>query len=72
MDVILTDSYDPTGVGNFIPLSPSAGSHFLVMPELFTVISRPYREWFVADSSEDLGDTVFSIVNDTIAAESVA
>ena len=69
MDVILTDRYDPTGVGNFIPLSPNAGSHFLVMPELFTVISRSYREWLVTDSSEDPEDTVFSIVNDGIDGE---
>lgn len=72
MDVILTDGYDPMGVGNFIPLNPNAGSHFLVMPELFPAISRRYREWLVTDSSEDLADTIFGVVNDGISSETVA
>jgi hypothetical protein len=64
MDVILTDGYDPTGVGNFVPLNPSAGSHFLVMPELFTRITRSYREWEVIDPVEGLSALIASIVTE--------
>lgn len=64
MDVILTDGYDPTGVGNFVPLSPNAGSHFLVMPELFPSITRSYREWEVTGPTDGLNTLVASIVSD--------
>ena len=72
MNVLLTDGYDPNGVGNFIPLDPQAGSTIKSAPDWLAGTSRSYREWVVTDCSEDLNDTVFSIVNDTIAAESVA
>ena len=72
MDIVLTDGYDPTGVGNFVPLIPSAGSHILVMPELVTNISRSYREWVITDHSEDIGDTVSGIVDNRANAETVA
>ncbi len=62
IDVILTDSYDPTGTGNFVPLNPSAGSHFVVMPELFTSKMRVYREWEVTDPTEGLNALIASIV----------
>jgi hypothetical protein len=62
MDVILTDSYDPTGTGNFVPLNPSAGSHLLVMPELFNSSVRAYREWEVTDPTEGLNALIASIV----------
>jgi len=72
MDVVLTDGFDPHGVGNFLPLDPKTGSQFLGVPELVTDISRPFREWVVTDSAEDLEGTVASIVSDGVSKEAIA
>lgn len=53
LDVILTDSFDPTGTGQgFRPMHPQAGSLFKHAPELLEGASRPYREWEVTDAAE--------------------
>lgn len=72
MNVLLTDGFDPTGVGNFLPLDPQAGSTIRSAPDWLTGISRPYSEWVVTDSAEDLEGTVTSIVSDGVSKEAIA
>jgi hypothetical protein len=62
LEVLLTEEHDPTGVGNFVPLNPMAGSLSSIGgPELLKGVNRRYREWIVTESSEDILDLTKSI-----------
>lgn len=62
LDVLLTDAHDPTGVGNFIPLNPRAGSISSIgEPELLADVNRRYREWIVTEGSGNILDVTKSI-----------
>jgi hypothetical protein len=67
MNVLLTDGFDPTGVGNFLPLDPQVGSTASGAPEWVAGLSRSFREWVVTQGSQDLGDTVRRIVNNSVS-----
>lgn len=62
LDILLTDGHDPTGVGNFIPLNPRAGSISSIGgPEMLQFTNRRYREWTVTEGSGNLLDLTNSI-----------
>jgi hypothetical protein len=62
LDVLLTDRHDPTGVGNFVPLNPMAGSLSSIGgPELLKDVDRRYREWIITEGSENFLDVTNSI-----------
>lgn len=62
LDILLTDGHDPTGVGNFIPLNPRAGSISSIGgSELISDVNRRYREWIVTEGSGNILDVTKSI-----------
>lgn len=72
IDVLLTDGICTRGIGAFVPSEPRAASTRAGAPELVTNLARTYREWVVTERSENLGDTISSIVSVSPQAESVA
>jgi len=62
MNVLLTDGFDPTGVGNFLPLDPQVGSTASGAPEWVAGLSRSFREWVVSDHQDGFAALVESIV----------